>query len=131
MSDWDATYDGVAAAKNGLDLGMGNAEFMTAKTLIPAIAEDKGSEAVIDQKVRRILLKAMQFGFFQPDQTDQRIPLFNQSDNAVALQAAEEGVVLLKNDGHLPPLSRENIYSIAVIGPDAYPAVREARAARK
>jgi len=28
MSDWDATYDGVAAANNGLDLEMPSARFM-------------------------------------------------------------------------------------------------------
>ena len=63
MSDWGATYDGIAAANAGLDLEMGNAEFMTAKTLIPAIKSGKVSQAVIDQKVRRILRTAMQFGF--------------------------------------------------------------------
>jgi len=41
MSDWGGTYDGVAAALGGLDLEMGNAEFMTAKTLIPAIQSGK------------------------------------------------------------------------------------------
>ena len=32
MSDWDATYDGVAAANNGLDLEMPSARFMNAMT---------------------------------------------------------------------------------------------------
>ncbi len=123
MSDWGGTYDGVAAANGGLDLEMGNAEFMTAKTLIPAIQNGKVSEAQIDEKVRRILRTAMQFGFFVDDSTDLSIPLFNQRSNAVALQSAEEGAVLLKNGGNLLPLNSNNIHSMAVLGPDAYPAV--------
>jgi beta-glucosidase len=37
MSDWHATYDGIAAAKNGLDLEMPSARFMKKDTLLPAI----------------------------------------------------------------------------------------------
>ncbi len=123
MSDWGATHDGVAAANAGLDLEMGNAEFMTAKTLIPAIQAGKVSQAVIDAKVRHILQTAMRFGFLDRDQTDLSIPLYNQNGNAIALQSAEEGAVLLKNEGRLLPLDRHAIHSIAVVGPDAYPAV--------
>ena len=39
MSDWAATYDGVEAAKNGLDLEMPRAAFMNEKTLMPAIKQ--------------------------------------------------------------------------------------------
>jgi beta-glucosidase len=35
MSDWDATYDGVAAANNGLDLEMPSARFMTRRPFWP------------------------------------------------------------------------------------------------
>jgi beta-glucosidase len=123
MSDWGATYDGVAAANGGLDLEMGNAEFMNSKTLIPAIREGKVSVATIDEKVRHILRTATQFGFFDHSQTDPTIPLFNPAADAVALQSAQEGAVLLKNDAGILPLNASSIHSIAVIGPNAYPAV--------
>ncbi len=123
MSDWGATYDGIAAANNGLDLEMPSAKFMSAATLLPAIKDGKVPEAVIDQKVRRILRTAMQFGFLDQDQTELSIPLDSQQGNAVALESAEEGAVLLKNEGNLLPLDRNAIHSIAVLGPDAYPAV--------
>src|SRR5262249_35721559 len=48
MSDWDSTYDGVAAANSGLDLEMPNGKFMNKETLIPAIRAGKVSEATID-----------------------------------------------------------------------------------
>ena len=40
----------------------------------------------------------------------------------MALEGARSGMVLLKNDGNLLPLDKGQIKSIAVIGPDAYPA---------
>jgi beta-glucosidase len=123
MSDWGATYDGVAAANNGLDLEMPSAQFMTVATLLPAIKDGRVSEAVIDEKVRRILRTAVQFGFLERDQAELNIPLYHPQGSAVALESAEEGAVLLKNEGNLLPLDRKAIHSIAVLGPDAYPAV--------
>ncbi len=122
MSDWGATYDGIAAANAGLDLEMPFARFMNAETLLPAIQAGKVPMATIDDKVRRILRVAIKFGFLNHDQTDLKIPLYDQRSRQVALESAEESVVLLKNEGHLLPLARNRIHSIALIGPDAYPA---------
>jgi beta-glucosidase len=55
MSDWFATYDGVAAANSGLDLEMPSGAFMNRATLLPAIRDGRVSIATIDHKVRRIL----------------------------------------------------------------------------
>ena len=123
MSDWFATYDGVAAANGGLDLEMPSGAFMNRKTLMPAIQQGKVSVATIDDKVRRILRTAIQFGWLDRDQTDVSVPRYNQQGRQAALQAAMEGMVLLKNEGHLLPLNRTRIKSIALIGPDGYPAV--------
>ena len=123
MSDWDATYDGVAAANAGLDLEMPSGKFMTRQTLEPALQQGLVSEATIDDKVRRILRDAVRFGWLDRDQLDLSIPRYNQQGREVALQAARESMVLLKNDGSLLPLSKGAIHSVAVIGPDAYPAV--------
>ena len=122
MSDWVATYDGVAAANGGLDLEMPSGKFMNRTTLLPAVKAGTVSEATIDDKVRRILRTAIQFGWLGHDQTDMSISLLNIAGNQVALEAARSGMVLLKNDGNLLPLEKGSIKSIAVIGPDAYPA---------
>ena len=55
MSDWVATYDGVAAANGGLDIEMPTGAFMNRKVLLPAIKDGKVSEATIDEKIRHIL----------------------------------------------------------------------------
>lgn len=123
MSDWGATYDGVAAANGGLDLEMPNSQFMNRETLIPAVQSRKVSAATIDDKVRRILRAALEFGLVDRDQTDLGVSVYNQHGRAIALESAEKGAVLLKNEGHLLPLDPHKLRSIAVIGPDAWPAV--------
>jgi beta-glucosidase len=122
MSDWTSTYDGVADANGGLDLEMPSGKFMNRATLLPAVQSGKVSEATIDDKVRRILRTAIQFGWLDREQTDLSIPKLNLEGRQVTLEAARAGMVLLKNDGNLLPLETGKIHSIAVIGPDAYPA---------
>ena len=122
MSDWAATHNGVAAANGGLDLEMPNAVFMTAHNLLPALRDGTLSEATIDDKVRRILRKTIQFGFLDRPQMDTSIPLYRQKSRQVALQEARGSMVLLKNDHHILPLDKKKIKTIAVIGPGAYPS---------
>ncbi|MDE3181450.1 MAG: glycoside hydrolase family 3 C-terminal domain-containing protein [Acidobacteriota bacterium] len=122
MSDWDATYNGVAAANNGLDLEMPSPRFMNERTLLPAIQSGQVTEATIDDKVRRILRVALEFGFINHNQQDLNIPLYNEQSREAALKSAEEGMVLLKNKGGILPLDLSKIHSVAIIGPDAYPA---------
>lgn len=123
MSDWAATHDGIAAANGGLDLEMPSAVYMTQQVLIPALRNGQVSQATIDDKVRRILRKAIEFGFFDRDQMDTSIPLYSQEGRALALEEARGSMVLLKNANHLLPLNRDTIKSIAVLGPNAFPAV--------
>ena len=122
MSDWVATYDAVAAANNGLDLEMPTAAFMNRKNLLPAVQDGRVKETVIDEKVQRILHTAERFGWLDHEQTDLSLSKYNQSNQEVALNAAREGIVLLKNDRQLLPLEKGKIKSILVVGPDAYPA---------
>jgi len=122
MSDWDSVTDGVTAATSGLDLEMPAATFMTRKTLTDALANGKLSQPQLDDKVLRILRTAIAFGFFDRTQKDAAIPLDNPQGRQVARQAAEEGIVLLKNNGILP-LDPRKLATIAVVGPNADPAV--------
>jgi beta-glucosidase len=121
MSDWDATYDGVAAANGGLDIEMPHGGHMNRKVLEPAIKDGKVSEATIDDKVRHILSTAMMFGWLDRDQTDTSISYVDHSNDETALDSARESAVLLKNEGDLLPLNKSQIKSILVVGPDAYP----------
>jgi beta-glucosidase len=123
MSDWDATYDAVGAINGGLDLEMPSGKFLNREKLLPAIKSGKVSEDTINDAVRRIIRTELEFHWPDREQRDLSIPRFNQEGSEVALQAAREGIVLLKNDSNALPLSKDKIKTIAVIGPDAYPAV--------
>lgn len=123
MSDWGSTYDGVAAANGGLDLEMPDPIFMNAKTLLSAVREGKVPESVIDDKVRRIFRTAIRFGFMDREQQDLSIPSYSQENRALALDEARESIVLLKNDKALLPLDMSKVKTIAILGPDAWPAV--------
>jgi len=123
MSDWDATYDGVAAANNGLDLEMPSARFMNAATLLAAVKAGTVKESTIDDKVLRLLRTVLRYGFMDRPQFDPADSTYSVADRAVALNGALESLTLLKNDGNFLPLNAAKIKTIAVIGPDAYPAV--------
>jgi beta-glucosidase len=128
MSDWTATHDGVAAANGGLDLEMPFGVYMNAQALLPAVKAGTVKESVIDDKIRRLLRAGYRFGWINQDgtghaQLDASIPRYNQQGRVAALHGAEEGIVLLKNKGNLLPLDPAKVKTIAVIGPDAFPAI--------
>lgn len=123
MSDWDATYDGIAAANNGLDLEMPSPRFMNAQTLLPAIKDGAVKESTIDDKVLRILRAELRYGFTDRPQFDPADSTYSVADRPVALQGALESITLLKNEGHILPLDPSRIKTIAIFGPDAWPAV--------
>lgn len=123
MSDWVATYDGVAAANACLDLEMPSARFMDRKILLPAVRDGRVSVATLDEKVRRILRTEIRFGFLDREQLDYGTSAYDAGGRAIALQGALEGTVLLKNQDRLLPLNAKTIKTVAVIGPNASPAV--------
>ena len=123
MSDWVATYDGVAAANNGLDLEMPYASFMNAKTLLDAVKDGRVKEATIDDKVLRLLRTELRYGFAKRPQWDPADGTYSVKGREVALAGARESVTLLKNENHALPLDAAKTKTVAVIGPDAWPAV--------
>jgi beta-glucosidase len=125
MSDWEATHDGVKAFKAGLDLEMPAATAMTSATLLPLLHSGALAQADLDDKVRRILRVATRFGFLDRPQKDLSLPLYSTRNDAVALDAAREALVLLKNEKNTLPFDA-SVRTIAVIGPDAHPAIATA-----
>ena len=119
MSDWVSTYDTAAAANGGLDLEMPYGVYYAPEKIMPLLKDGTIAEATIDDKVRRILRVAAEFGWLDRPQLDIDIPRYNLEGRAASLQAALEGAVLLKNDNHALPLDKSTIKTIAVIGPTA------------
>ncbi len=118
MSDWGAAHETLGTVNGGLDLEMPSGAFMNRNTILPLIKSGEVSEKTIDDKVRRLLRTAIRFGWLDRPQEDLSIPKLNQQGRQVALQAARESIVLLKNQGNLLPLGKQK--NIAVIGPNGF-----------
>ncbi len=92
------------------------------KPLRKAIADGKISKEVIDQRVSEILKVKFWLGLFdQPYRGDEKLAdkiVHSKEHQEVALEAARQSMVLLKNKDNMLPLSK-SVKSVAVIGPNA------------
>ncbi len=107
------------AVRCGNDMMMASPEFY--QGALDAVAEGLLDETLIDDSVRRILRAKFRLGLFENDRpydADATASVGCEAHRKVALQAARESLVLLRNDGLLP-LNESSIKRIAVIGPNA------------
>ncbi len=123
MSDWVSTYNGVACAKGGLDIEMPSGKYMAPDTLIPAIESGNLDEEIINDKIRRILGVYKRFGLLENANIAQGYTVDLNYSKSVALDAARGGIVLLKNENGFLPVNKQNLKSVAIIGPNANPAI--------
>lgn len=114
----DAKTCGKMALHAGVDIEAPD-HFGYGPEFIEAAEKGEISLEEIDQAVYRILLGKFRLGLFENPYGDENgAAQFNQPEaQALALKAAIESCILLKNDGTLP-LSRD-IGKIALIGPGA------------
>jgi beta-glucosidase len=109
----------AVAVKAGTDLSCGG-EY---KSLIKAVKDGLITEAEIDASLKRLLTTRFRLGMFDPPELVpfSRITLAENDSPAhrrLALEAARESIVLLKNAGGTLPFSK-GLKTIAVIGPNA------------
>ena len=112
-----APESAALAIKNGCDLNCGN----TYLHILEALQEGLISEEDITRACVRLFTTRYLLGLFADDCEYDEIPVTeNDTDehDALALKAAEKGMVLLENDGILP-LNADRVKTIAVIGPNA------------
>ncbi len=94
----------------------------TYPTLIAQVRAGKVSQAAIDRAVAHILRMKFITGLFDDPFVD---PSYAESvtnspeHQALALKAAREAVILLKNQNNLLPLAKDAYKHVAVIGPNA------------
>lgn len=108
----------VANAGMDLSIFFGQGYF---NEMIENVTEGKVAMETIDRSVRRILKQKFELGLFDNPFVDvERAEAVSHTEDhqKLALKAANEGIVLLKNEGNVLPISK-NIKSIAVIGPNA------------
>ncbi len=120
MSDWSGVHDTRGAVLGGMDLEMGTVrpydDYYLARPFREGIEKGFYPVALLDDKVRRNLREMFRVGAFDGRGAGS---LNTAAHQAAARQVAEEGIVLLKNQGDALPLDASKIRSIAVIGEDA------------
>jgi beta-glucosidase len=116
LSDFGAVHSTVGSANAGLDLETPTGGNYSPTKIKAALADGSIKLATIDGKLVRRYATMIRLGLF--DRTPSMTPIPAQADGAVSRHIAEEGMVLLKNNGHLLPLSKSTLKSIALIGDD-------------
>lgn len=120
VSDWGATHTTVESKNAGLDLEMPGPSQYYGHLLECAVQNWQVDDEVINDSVRRLLRLLAKAGKLEGFQVKTASPRVNTPEHQrLALELAEESIVLLKNDQNLLPFDPERIKSIAVIGPNA------------
>lgn len=117
----DYPTSGKQAIDNGLDV-----IFQTAwehyRLFIPHFTDGTVDTARFNDAVFRVLKAKFELGLFEhPYLPEPAAPIADNNDRELARLAAQESIVLLKNDHHLLPLGKD-VQKIAVIGEDAVAA---------
>jgi len=113
----DAARKALAA---GVDFDLSDGSVF--RTVLEQVKDGRMPQWQLDRAVSRVLAAKFRLGLFENPYVD---PVYAQEitnspeHQALALEAAEKEIILLKNDGQLLPLDLKKLKTIAVIGPDA------------
>jgi len=113
----DAAREAIAAGVE-FDLSDGSVY----RTLVDSVKQGKVPQSQVDAAVSDVLAAKFRLGLFENPYVDPEYAAKTTNSpehQKLALKAAQESIVLLKNDGDLLPLNISKMKNIAVIGPNA------------
>jgi beta-glucosidase len=120
VSDWGAVHSTAPAANAGLDLEMPGPPRHFGDKLLAAVKNGEVSEKQLDDNARRMVRFILRTGALDDSTFPQPADLIGgDRHHAIAREAAEEGVVLVKNEGELLPFDPKAVRTLALIGPNA------------
>ena len=114
----DAADAAEKSFSNGVEVELGRCFIH----LEQAVEAGRISMQAIDAAVAKILKVKFQLGLFENPFVEEEyaLSITNSAEHrALALEAAQEAIVLLKNENGLLPLDKSGLRSLAVIGPNA------------
>ena len=115
-TDWEyGVYDGVAGVKAGLNVEMPSQNAYSVQALQEGIDAGKITEEDIDDIVVRSLKTRLKYAFTDDEQEYTLDKILLPEHIALAREAAEKSMVLLKNNSVLP-FKKKGAKKIAVIG---------------
>ena len=124
LTDLHHVADSAEAARRALAAGVDIElpDVQAYGTLVAQVRQGQIAEAAVDTMVRRLLRAKFELGLFENAFVDEgaadRISGADSS-RKLALDAARQAIILLKNDQGLLPLVAERLSRVAVIGPHA------------
>lgn len=119
ISDWNCLYSTEGPMKAGLDLEMPKPKYYSKKKVEQAqVAGDITLEDV-NQKVKNVLRSLFEIGAYERPVKDKDALEFGGYHDEVALEAARESVVLLKNQNNLLPINPKSNKKIVILGRNA------------
>ncbi|MCD4729269.1 MAG: glycoside hydrolase family 3 C-terminal domain-containing protein, partial [Bacteroidales bacterium] len=116
----DYSESGKQAIENGLDVIL-QTSYDHNKLFYPAFESGEITEEKLNGAVRRVLRAKFELGLFENpyvDVNEAKKLNGNKNHRQIARKAAQESIVLLKNEGNTLPISKD-VKSIAIIGADA------------
>ncbi len=119
MSDWVSVYDTKAPLLAGLDLEMPSGLYLNYKKIKPLLDSGAISQENINTHVKNIIRSLFEMGIYERPMKDHNYQEFSPEHTEIALKAAREGIVLLKNDKKLLPIDVNSIKNVIVMGKTA------------
>ncbi|ROS25961.1 beta-glucosidase [Cellulomonas sp. PhB150] len=121
VSDWVATKSVAAALEGGLDLQMPGPDGVWGDGLLDAVRTGLVDEALVDEKVDRVLLMAQRVGALQGHEPAGRLrdEVFAVDVPAVLRRLVARSMVVLRDDEHALPVAADTVSRIALVGPNA------------
>ena len=118
VSDWGACNDFVDGVRAGCNLEMPSTGGESAEELLQAVYEGRISEELVDQRVDELLDVVLKINAAVERMQDPgTVQDSREAHHTLARRAAEESIVLLKNEDGILPLKKGR--SIALIGAQA------------
>lgn len=119
VSDWGGTNSTAEALNAGLDLEMpGQTRWRSVEQVTSALRDGTLTQEIIDQRVRRILEFLERLACFQDPAISDERAVDSPSHRKLIREAGSKGIVLLKNENEILPLSKDKMRGkrIAMLG---------------
>lgn len=124
LSDWGSVHRTKETAECSLDLEMSVFpdfdQYKFAEPLKEMIQKGEIAEECLDKKVRNLLRMMFRLKMLGKQKSERKKGAYNTPEHREsALRAAEESMILLKNDGEVLPLQTDRIRKLVVVGQNA------------
>lgn len=116
MTDWFGGHDPVAQMKAGNDLLMPGTPNQS-KAIVDAVKDGTLKESVLNENVERILELLFKSPAYENYKYSDKPDL--KKDAQISRNVAEDGMILLKDDGHALPFSKST-HNVALFGINGY-----------